>query len=195
MRKYARSLLAMSLGLCCCAAAASAGEYSVVKTLKIGGEGRWDYITVDPATKRLFVSRSSHTQIVNADDGKILGDLKDTNGVHGVALVPDQNRGFTTNGRDNSSTIFDLKTLQPLGTTKTGEGPDGVLYDSFSKCVLTMNGKGQDTSVIDPAAAPGAPVKATIGLGGKPEGSASDGNGSVYVALENASAVAVLDMK
>ncbi|HSV16133.1 MAG TPA: hypothetical protein VLI90_17865 [Tepidisphaeraceae bacterium] len=191
-----RFLLAMSLGLCCCAAAtASAGEYAVVKTLKIGGDGRWDYITVDPATKRLFISRSSHTQVVNADDGKLLADLKDTNGVHGVALVPDQNRGFTTNGRDNSTTIFDLKTLQPIGTTKTGEGPDGVLYDPFSKCVLTMNGKGHDTSVIDPAAAAGAPVKATIGLGGKPEGSASDGAGAVFVAVEDASSVAVLDMK
>src|SRR3989442_11743949 len=107
MRSLPRSLRAISFGFCCAATTASAGEYAVIKTLKIGGDGRWDYITVDPASKRLFISRSSHTQIVNADDGKVLADLKDTNGVHGVALVPDQNRGFTTNGRDNSTTIFD----------------------------------------------------------------------------------------
>src|SRR5690242_16853767 len=98
------------------AADESHGEYRVVKTMVIGGEGRWDCVTIDPATKLLYVPRSTHTQIIDTESGKIVADLSDTPGVHGVALAPEVNRGFTSNGRSNSVTIFDLKTNKALGT-------------------------------------------------------------------------------
>src|SRR2546423_519994 len=133
---------------------ATGSGYRVVKTLAIGGEGRWDCVTIDPATKMLYVPRSTHTQIINVETGKVVGDLKDTPGVHGVAIVPEVNRGFTSNGRGNSVTIFDLKTNEALGTIAVGENPDVIIFDPESKMVVSFNGKSKDASVIDINAAP-----------------------------------------
>jgi DNA-binding beta-propeller fold protein YncE len=177
------------------APAANAGGYSVAKTLPIGGEGRWDYILCDPQSKLLYVSRQTHTQIVEADSGKVVADLKETPGVHGVALVPELNRGFTSNGKSNSVTIFNLKTHAVLGTTPVGENPDAILYDPGSKKLFTFNGKSQDATVLDPAADPGAKAVATIPLGDKPEFAASDGHGHVYVNLEGKASVVEIDTK
>ena len=130
-------------------------SYQVSGTLKIGGEGRWDYIAIDPAAKLVYVPRSTHTQIIRENTGEVAADLPDTAGVHGVALAPDLNRGFTSNGKANSVTIFDLKTFAILGTSKAGENPDAILYDPASKKVFAFNGKSKDVTVIDAAAAPG----------------------------------------
>jgi DNA-binding beta-propeller fold protein YncE len=178
-------------------APADVGPWAVVKTLRIGGEGRWDYLTVDPASKLLYVPRSTHTQIIRADSGELAGDLKDTAGVHGVALVPDVGRGFTSNGRANNVTVFDLKTLQPIGNVATGQNPDGILYDPASKRVFAFNGRSNDATVIVPDGDPTAKetVAATIPLGGKPESAASDGAGHVYVNLEDKSSIAAIDSK
>jgi len=169
------------------------GPYHIVKELDVGGEGRWDYVAVDPAAKLLYVPRSTHTQVIREETGDVVGDLKDTPGVHGVAVVSDVGRGFTSNGRGNSVSVFDLKTLQVLGTTSTGQNPDCIIYDPASKSVMAFDGRGNDVTVIDPAAAPGAPAKTRIPLTGKPEYAAADGRGRVFVNLEDKSQVAVID--
>jgi hypothetical protein len=178
-------------------APAGGGAWAVVKTFHVGGEGRWDYLTVDPAAKLLYVPRSTHTQIIRADTGEVVGDLKDTAGVHGVAIVPELGRGFTSNGRGNNVTVFDLKTMQPLGNVPTGLNPDAIIYDPASKRVIAFNGRSNDATVIVPDGDPAAKetVSATIPLGGKPESAASDGAGHVYVNLEDKSSIAAIDTK
>lgn len=153
-----------------------AGAFSITHQLNIGGEGRWDYLAVDPASHRLYVPRSTYTQIIDADAGTTIGTIVNTPGVHGVALALDLNRGFTSNGKANTVTIFDLKTLAVLGTVPTGNNPDSILYEPNTKRVFSFNGKSGDVTVIDAATAqPNASsVVATIAVGGKLETLASD---------------------
>jgi len=173
--------------------AGAAPDYAVAKTLHVGGEGRWDYVVIDPKARLLYVPRQTHTQILNADTGDVVADLKDTPGVHGVALVPEAKRGFTSNGVGNSVTVFDLKTHQVLGKIPAGQKPDAIIYDPGSKKVLAFNGKSNDVTVIDPAADLTAPT-GRIALDGAPEFAAADGKGRVYVNLEDKSSIAVLDI-
>lgn len=169
--------------------------YHVVTVWHVGGEGRWDILAVDPAGKRLYVPRSTHMQVIDTATGKLVGDLKDTPGIHGVVIVADAHRGFTSNGGDGTVTVFDLKTLKAEGTVKAGQGPDAILYDPYSKKVLCFNGKSNDVTVIDPKAEPAKAAVATIALGGKPEFGVSDEKGRVYVNLEDKSSVVAIDMK
>ncbi|MBF0496288.1 MAG: YncE family protein [Deltaproteobacteria bacterium] len=164
--------------------------YHVIKRLQLGGEGGWDYLTVDEAARRLYISRSTHVMVIDLETDKVVGDIPDTPGVHGIAVAPEFNRGYTSNGKSDSATIFDLKTLNVLGTVKTGVNPDAIIYDPASKKVFTFNGKSQDTTVID--AVSGKVVK-TIPLGGKPEYSATDGKGKVYVNIEDTNEVVEID--
>lgn len=169
-----------------------AGAYRVLKTYKIGGEGKWDYLTFDSEGRRLFVARETHVVVLDADSGKVVGEIPDTPGVHGVTLVPDLNRGFTSNGRDGSATIFELKTLKVIGKVKTGENPDAIVYEPVTKRVFTMNGRSHDATVID--AAEGKAV-GRIELGGKPEFAVTDGSGKLFVNIEDKSEVVVVDPK
>jgi DNA-binding beta-propeller fold protein YncE len=130
--------------------------------------------------------------VMDADTGKVVGDIPDTAGVHGIALAPDAGRGFTSNGRAATATIFDMKTLATIGTVKTGEGPDAIVYDPASKRVFTLNGRSNDATAIDAAA---GTVAGTIELGGKPEFAAADGAGRVYVNLEDKSEIVAIDSK
>lgn len=156
------------------------------------GEGRWDYLVFDAQARRLFVTRESRVIVLDADTGKSVGEIPDTPGVHGVALASDLGRGFTSNGRGGSATIFDLKTLKVIGTVKTGENPDAIVYEPTTKRIFTMNGRSHDATVID-----GAEGKAVgrIELGGKPEFAVADGSGRLFVNLEEKSEIAVLDAK
>ena len=167
-------------------AIAAGTGYHIIKRLKVGGEGGWDYLTVDDAARRLYVSRSTHVMIIDIDSDKVVGDIPDTPGVHGIAIAPELNRGFTSNGKADNSTIFDLKTLKVLGTIKTGGNPDAIIYDPASKRVLTFNGRSKDATVFDAAT---GKVKQTIPLGGKPEYAAPDGKGKVYVNIEDTNEV------
>ena len=106
--------------------------YHVIKKLQLGGEGGWDDLTVDSSARRLYISRSTHVMVVDIDTDKVVGDIADTPGVHGIAIATELSRGFTSNGRANTVTIFDLKTLKVLGQVKTGENPDAILYDPAS---------------------------------------------------------------
>lgn len=175
------------------AAPASSPDYKVVATYKLGGEGGWDYLTFDTQGHRLFISRGTHVMVVDPDSGKVLGDIPGTNGVHGIALAHDLGRGFTSNGRDGNVTIFDLKTLQPIGDKpKTGQNPDSIGYDTASKRVFTFNGRSGDSTAIE--AASGA-VAGSIPLGGKPETGVFDGKGKGYVNIEDKSQIVEFDTK
>ena len=166
--------------------------YHVIKKLQLGGEGSWDYLTVDSAARRLYISRSTHVMVVDIDTDKVVGDIVDTPGVHGIAIASELNRGFTSNGRANTATIFDLKTLKVLGQVRTGENPDAILYDPASKRVFTFNGRSKDTTVFE---ATSGEVAGTIVLGGKPEYAAADGKGKVYVNIEDTNEIVEIDSR
>ena len=183
------------IALFCClifavnAYAADAG-YHVIKRLKIGGEGGWDYLTVDGSARRLYISRGTHVMVVDLDTDKVIGDIPDTRGVHGIAVAPELNRGYTSNGKADTSTIFDLKTLKTIGEVKTGNNPDAILYDPPSKRVFTFNGRSRDATVFDAAS---GKVERTIALGGKPEFAVTDGKGKIYVNVEDSNEVVEID--
>jgi DNA-binding beta-propeller fold protein YncE len=164
--------------------------YHLLRTISIPGDDGWDYLTVDGAARRVYVSHATHVVVLDADSGAIVGDIPDTPGVHGIALATDLGRGFTSNGRANTVTIFDLKTLKTLGTVKAGTNPDAIVYDSLSKRVFTMNGRSQDATAIN--AADGT-VLGTIALGGKPEFAVADGKGTIFVNIEDKSELVQFD--
>src|SRR6266480_2757191 len=171
-------------------AMAATPGYHVIKTYKLGGDGGWDYLTLDSASRRLFISRATHVMVIDADSGKSLGDIPDTPGVHGIALAPDLGRGFISNGREGTVTIFDLKSLKSLGKVKVGDNPDAILFDPATSRIFTFNGHSNDVTAID--AAKGT-VVGTVKLEGKPEFAVSDGKGQIFVNLEDKSQLLALD--
>jgi DNA-binding beta-propeller fold protein YncE len=174
-------------------AAPAKSGYHVAREIKLGGEGGWDYLTVDPAARRLYVSHSTKVTVVDVDSGKRVGDIQNLSGVHGIALAPDLNRGFISNGRSSMITIFDPRTLATLSEVKsTGENPDAILYEPFSHQVFAFNGRGKNATVLD---AKTGKVAGTIELGGKPEFATSDLKGRVFVNIEDTGEVAVLGTK
>jgi hypothetical protein len=173
------------------AAPASSG-YTLTKTISIPGDEGWDYVGVDSAARRVYVSHGSHVVVLDADTYAIAGDIPDTAGVHGIAIAEDLGRGFTSNGRTNNSTFFDLKTLKPIGVYPTGTNPDAILYEPITKRVFTFNGRSQDATALD--ATTGASL-GTIALGGRPEFAAADGSGGIYVNIEDKSELVHLDAK
>ena len=170
--------------------AATPTGYHVTGEIKIGGEGGWDYLTVDSAARRLYVSHATHVVVVDLDANKVIGDIPDTPGVHGIAIAPELNRGFISNGRGNNVTIFDLKTLKATGKAATGENPDSIRYDSVSGRVFAFNGRSKNATAIDGKS---GTVAATIALPGKPEFSVADGKGKVYVNIEDTNEIVEID--
>ena len=166
--------------------------YHLLKKFVLGGEGGWDYITCDSDAHRLYISRSTHVMVVDADSGAIIGDIPDTPGVHGIALAPEFGKGFISNGRDASVTIFDLKTLKTLDKVKVGQNPDAILYDETSKRIFTFNGTSKDTSAID---AKTGTVAGTLALGGRPESGVANGRGKIFVNLEDKGQVVEFDAR
>src|SRR5579872_308815 len=164
--------------------------YHVINTYKLGGEGGWDYLTMDSSSRRLYISRATHVIVIDADSGKPVGDIPDTPGVHGIALAPELGRGFVSNGREGTVTIFDIETLKPIAKVKVGDNPDAILYDPATKRVFTFNGKSQDSTAIDGAK---GTVLGTIKLEGKPEFAASDGKGEIFVNIEDKSQLDAID--
>lgn len=167
--------------------------YHVIKRVNLGGEGGWDYLAADTIGRRLYVSHSSHVMVLDLDSLTVVGDIPNTPGVHGIAIAPGLGRGFTSNGRDTSVTIFDLRSLQTLSNVKvTGAGPDAITFDVTSGRVFTFNGRGQNSTVIDGAT---GTVVGTIDLGGKPEFAVTDGQGLLYVNLEDKSSLVAIDTR
>jgi YVTN family beta-propeller protein len=156
--------------------------YHLLKKITLGGEGGWDYLTFDSPTRRLFISRQTKVIVLDVDSEKVVGEIPNTEGVHGIALAPEFNRGFTSNGRANTITIFDMKTLAVIGTAQAGTNPDAIVYDPASKRVFAMNGRSSNSTAIDAAT---GKVVATIPLVGKPEFAVADGAGHVFVNIED----------
>jgi DNA-binding beta-propeller fold protein YncE len=164
--------------------------YHLLKKIKLGGEGFWDYLTFDSPTRRLFISRGTRVVVLDADSEKVVGEIPNTLGVHGIALAPDLGRGFTSNGAAGNITIFDLKTLQVIGQAQAGKNPDAIVYDPATKRVFAMNGRSGDATVLDAATGTAAGM---IAVGGKPEFAVADGAGHIYVNIEDKSEMLQID--
>lgn len=170
---------------------AADGPYRLVKAIPVGGEGGWDYASVDPAAKRLYVTHATKVVVIDTESNTVVGEVADTPGVHGFAVAPDLGRGFSSNGRESKASIVDLKTLKTLSKVDTGPNPDAILYEPQHKEVYAFNGNGKSATVFD--AATGA-VKATIPLPGKPEFAVVDVRaGRIYNNIEDTSSVVVID--
>jgi DNA-binding beta-propeller fold protein YncE len=197
MKKLAATKSLLLLLLASSLPALAQTNWAVTKTFPIGGQGSWDYLTVDSATHRLFVPRSTHTMVIDADSGKTLGDIPGQKNAHGVAIVPQVGRGFISDGGgEGAIIIFDLKTYAVLGKITAQPDADGIIYDPASGRVLVVSGDGGTLLTIKPDIDPASgKIEAPIDLGGKPEFLASDGNGKVYINLEDKDNVAVVDVK
>jgi YVTN family beta-propeller protein len=180
----------LTIGLVAAAAFAAEG-YKVLNKIKIGGTGGWDYVTVDSTNRRVYASHGTIVEVVDPDAGKVVGQITQLHGVHGIAVASDLNKGFISNGQSNSVTVFDLKTLAKTGEPATGQNPDSICYEPKTKRVLTFNGRSNDASVID---AKTNEIVATFPVGPKPEFCATDGAGKMYVNLENSSEVVEIDV-
>jgi len=180
----------ISVALAAMAFAAAGPGYHVATTYKLGGDGGWDYLITDPDSRHTYISRGTHVMVIDADSGKSVGDIADTPGVHGIALAPELGRGFTSNGREGTVSIFDIKTLATSSKVKVGDNPDAILYDPATKRVFTFNGRSQDSTAIDAAS---GKVLGTIKLGGKPEFAASDAKGEIWVNIEDKSELIAID--
>ena len=192
MRRPARTV---TLCFVLIAATVFAGEsgYHADRSILVGGDGGWDYITVDTSSHRVFATHGTHVAVVDTRTDSIAGDIPNTPGVHGVALAYDVGRGFTSNGRDSSVSVFDLKTLAVIGRIPVGSpNPDAILYDKASGRVFTFNGRGKNTTAID---ARTQKIVGTLALGGKPEAGVTDGAGRIYVNNEDSSTVVEFDSK
>ena len=185
------ALLALATVPLACAAASSPPPARLLSRLALGGPGGWDYLAFDAPSRHLFVSRGDRVLVIDVDAGKQVGTIAGTAGVHGIALADDLHRGFVSDGRSASVTVFDLASLKTVATiTGTGQNPDAILYDSASHHVLTFNGRSASASVIDPAK---QAVIGGIALPGKPEFAVADGAGHVYVNIEDKAELVQLD--
>jgi DNA-binding beta-propeller fold protein YncE len=175
-------------------AAQSNGEhgYHVVRQIPLGGDGRWDYVTLDTAGNRLFIARQSRVMVVDPVSGKLLGEIPGLDGAHGVALDYGTGHGFATSGHDGQVLMFDLKTLRELGKAGAADDADAVLYDPATKHVFTFNGDAGSSTVIDPVT---GKAIGNIVLGGKPEFGVSAGDGKLYVNIEDRGEMAEIDAK
>jgi YVTN family beta-propeller protein len=186
------SVMALGLASSLVHGAPTTGKpYEVEQRFLLGGPGGWDYLTVDPATHHLLISRADRVLVVNVQDGSLVATIPDTAGVHGIALAPGIGKGFTSNGRADSVTEFELRTLKPTATIDVdGHNPDAILYDPASRHLFTFNGRSHDVSVIDPRK---ARVIAKIDAGGKPEFAATDAAGHLFFNIEDKGQLGVLD--
>ncbi|MGA8341255.1 MAG: YncE family protein [Candidatus Sulfotelmatobacter sp.] len=158
--------------------------YSVIKKIPVAGSGSWDYLTVDEADRRLYVSLGTQVEVLDIDSLTVVGNIPNTPGVHGIAIAHKLGRGFVSNGKVSTVTIFDLKTLKPIADVPTGQKPDAIIYDPATSRVFAFNGGSNSATAVDAAT---GKVAGTVDLGGGPEFAAADGNGFVYDNLEDES--------
>lgn len=172
--------------------AAPPSGYHIIKKVVVPGAGGWDYVTVDDAARRVYVSHATQVEVLNADTFELVGTIPNTPGVHGIAIASEFGRGFITAGKSDSVIIFDLNTLKTQGEVKVGKKPDAIIYDPATKHVFAMNGDSDNTTVINAA---DGKVVGTIDLGGGPEFAAADGKGNVYINLEEKAETVHIDSK
>jgi DNA-binding beta-propeller fold protein YncE len=172
------------------ATAFAAEGYKVINKIKIGGTGNWDYVALDNTNRRLYASHATNVEVVDPDAGKVVGQIPQLHGVHGIAVAPELNKGFISNGQSNSVTVFDLKTLAKLGEPATGQNPDSICYEPKTQRIFTFNGRSNDSTAIN---AKTNEIVATFPVTGKPEFCVVDGAGKLYVNLEDKSEVIEID--
>ena len=167
--------------------------YHLLKKITLGGQGGWDYLSADPTSHRLFISRGTHIMVLDAD-GAVVGDIPNVQGTHGAQIVPELGRGFSSNGRANSVTIFDLKTLATINEVKlpAADGPDGFMYDPATMNVFVFNARSKDATAVN---AKTGEVGGTVPLGGKPEAATADGKGHAWVNIEDKAQLIEFDTK
>lgn len=193
MKLFLKSAIAFSAILACSNAAnAQNSGYHVLNTFHIASSGGWDYIAVSPVTDNIYLSHGTQVNILNKNTGDSTGIIPNTTGVHGIAFAPEFKKGFTSNGKLNTATVFDINTNAVLAQITTGENPDAIMYDPFSKKVYTCNGRSKNLSVIDPAT---NQVVQTVDLGGKPETPVSDEAGNLYINIEDKNEIVVVNTK
>jgi DNA-binding beta-propeller fold protein YncE len=164
--------------------------YKVLEKIRVGGASQWDYVYLDSVARRLYVAHANQTEVIDLATDKIVGAIADTAGVHGIAVANDLGRGFTSNGRTNNVSVFDLRTLQTLATVNTGTNPDAIVYEPVTHRVVTFNGRSNDATVID---ARTGSVLGSVAVGGKPEFAQADGKGRVYFNIEDTNELAEMD--
>lgn len=196
LSKIMKRSFSTSLGIALFTLAAAAlgraeGPYHFLKEIPVGGAGGWDYLTVDSAAQRLYVSHATKVVVIDLSKDQVVGEIADTPGVHGIAIAPALQRGFVSNGRENKVSVVDLKTLQTLSKVDTGENPDAIMFEAKHNEVYAFNGRSRSATVI---AADSGKVVTTIQVGGKPEFATWDPEaGRIYNNLEDKNAVAVID--
>lgn len=170
--------------------ACAQNDYKVVKTYHIQSSGGWDYIAVNNG--KIYVSHGTQVNILNEASGDSVGFIANTNGVHGIAFDKELGRGYTSNGRSNNVTVFDLKDNSIITQIATGENPDAIMFEPHTNTIITCNGRSKNLSVIDPKT---NTVISTIDVGGKPETAVSDGNGKLFVNIEDKNEIVEVDLK
>jgi DNA-binding beta-propeller fold protein YncE len=182
-----KTLLISALSFVLVAAPALAADsYHIIKKIPIAGQGSWDYLAVDEAARRLYVSHATQVEVLDVDSGAIVGKIENTPGVHGIAIAPELGRGFVSDGKSSAVTIFDLKTLKTIAEVAVGNKPDAIIYDPSTKRVFAFNGDSNSATAIEAA---DGKVAGTVDLGGSPEYAVADGSGYIYNNLEDASVV------
>ena len=166
--------------------------FSILKTFHIASPGGWDYIAIGPGNNRLYVSHGTQVNILDQTTGDSIGVIENTTGVHGIAFDKSQGKGFTSNGRLNNVTVFDLNTNQVITQIATGQNPDAIMYEPFTKKIITCNGRSQNLSILDPVE---NKLLDSIPVGGKPETAVSDGAGKIFVNIEDKNEIVEVDMK
>ena len=184
-----RIILSLLLAVALQSHAADA-DFHIADQQVLPGNARWDYLNYDPGSQRLFITRGDHVDVYDTSLKQVVGTISDTQGVHGVALAPDLGLGFTSNGRTNSVTVFELSSLKEIATLPTEQNPDAIIYDAFSKRVFAANGKSGSLTAID---AVNKKVVSHIQIGGKLETASVDGKGLLYVNVEDKNQLAVVD--
>lgn len=187
MSKLGLILFASSVFL---SASAASSSFKEIDKIRIGGAGRWDYITVDSARHRLYVSHATATEVVDTSANTLVGTIQDTPGVHGIAIAPSLGVGFISDGGIDAVTVFDLVSLKTVAKIKVGQNPDAILFDPASRRVMTFNGKSHDVTIIDAEA---RKVVATVPVGGKPEFAQLDSSGHAWFNVDESNELAVLD--
>jgi YVTN family beta-propeller protein len=190
--KNSHAFLIVALAILASATATHAADYQLSKTIPVGGDGGWDYLSVDSAAHRLYVSHATKVVVIDTATEKVIGEITNTLGVHGIAVAPELNRGFVSCGKENMVAVVDLQTLQTLSKIATGKNPDAIVYEPKQQEVYTFNGKSDDATVID---AKSGKVVTTIPLGGKPEFAQEDAEaGRIFVNIETKSEIAAIEI-
>lgn len=187
MRKLCLILIALNVSL---SASAASPSFKEIDKIRIGGVGRWDYITLDSVQHRLYVSHSTATEVLDTGANALLGTIQETPGVHGIAIAPSLGVGFISDGGIDAVTVFDLASLKTVAKIKVGQNPDAILFDPASRRVMTFNGKSHDVTIIDAEA---RKVVATVPVGGKPEFAQLDAAGHAWFNVDETNELAVLD--